>query len=585
MANQTAKTSEINEIKYHYSSNASLVVRGFKPDNWAPIWEEPAYTPRRLRVVCVGAGMGGLTLAHKIKHELKLEDTIDLVIYEKNPDVGGTWYENRYPGVACDVPAHLYDFLFELNPDWSRFYAPGHEIETYIKRAAEKHGLYDKIQFNSKLTEAIWDESSGKWRFRIEQDGAVKEDEAHVFINAGGILNKWKWPDIEGLHEFKGTLLHTANWDNTCDWTSKKVAIIGNGLSGIQCVPAMQPNAAKVVNYVRSPTWISLNLMSEYTKDRPNLEYSEEEKKGYREDPNLLFKLRKELEANATPAFFANMRNHPYQEGLAEACRSTMAIRLEGLPDMAEKLIPDFSPGCRRLTPGDGYIEAFRNDNCTMCWDGIEKVTPNGIQAAGKEEEFDMIVCASGFDTNFIPPWKLVGRNGATLTDRWRDSPEAFLSAQVDGMPNYFLINGPNCLIAHGPMPTAISWTCDYILRFVMKMSREDIKSLDVKKDAVDDFNVWAQEVLKRTVWSERCQSWYKNNRAEGQVTAVYSGSFLHMKDAFDNVGAEHFDITYNSNNRFRCLGNGTSVRDYADQAIDRAYYLDCWKPQYVKQE
>lgn len=153
-----------------------------------------------------------------------------------------------------------------------------------------------------------------------------------------------------------------------------------------------------------------------------------------------------------------------------------MAERLKGLPDIAEKLIPSFSPGCRRLTPGDGYIEAFRNDNCSMCWDRIERITPNGIKAAGKEEHFDIIICASGFDTNFIPPWKLVGRNGSTLTERWKESPEAFFSVQVDGMPNYFLINGPNCLIAHGPMPTAISWACDYILKLVKKIATEDIK-------------------------------------------------------------------------------------------------------------
>lgn len=179
---------------------------------------------------------------------------------------------------------------------------------------------------------------------------------------------------------------------------------------------------------------------------------------------------------SASPAFFANLKDHPFQDGLAAACRKTMEERLKDLPNLAEKLIPSFSPGCRRLTPGDGYIEAFKNDNCTMCWDGIEKITPNGIRAAGKEERYDIIVCASGFDTNFIPPWKLVGRNGATLAERWRDSPEAFLSVLVDGMPNYFLINGPNCLIAHGPMPTAISWTCDYILRLVKKISTEDIK-------------------------------------------------------------------------------------------------------------
>jgi len=145
-------------------------------------------TRRKLRMVCIGAGYSGLTLAHKIQHEQKLESNIDFTIYEKNPDVGGTWYENKYPGAACDIPSHAYTFLFEPNPDWSMFYSPAPEIQAYIKRTAEKYNLTKNVNFNSKVLETVWDQEAGKWRLKVEKDGKVVEDEADILVNGAGFL-------------------------------------------------------------------------------------------------------------------------------------------------------------------------------------------------------------------------------------------------------------------------------------------------------------------------------------------------------------------------------------------------------------
>lgn len=170
-------------------------------------------------------------------------------------------------------------------------------------------------------------------------------------------------------------------------------------------------------------------------------------------------------------------RDHPAQVGLQAACKQQMTERMKDTPELIEKMIPEFRPGCRRLTPGDGYLEAFKNDNCEMCWEPIDRITPTGIRTKdGKEEEFDMIVCATGFDTSFIPQWKFVGRNGAVLDERWKVNPDAFFSVQVDGFPNYFMFNGPNCVISHGSVLTQVSWTCDYILKWAKKIATEDIK-------------------------------------------------------------------------------------------------------------
>ncbi|KAL2007466.1 hypothetical protein VTN00DRAFT_8904 [Thermoascus crustaceus] len=557
-------------------SSAGLVAEGKTPQNWVPLKDEPAYSRRKLKIICVGAGYSGLTLAHKIKHELKLEDVIDFVIYEKNPEVGGTWFENRYPGVACDVPAHAYTFLFEPNPDWSHFYAPGPEIRAYIQRTVRKWNLDDRVQFNSKVLEAIWDEDSGKWKLKIEQNGAIKEDEAEIFVNGAGFLNKWKWPEIKGLENFKGKRMHTASWDESYDWTNKRVAVIGNGSSGIQCVSAMHSKVSKLVNYVRNPTWISINYCADKTKDGHNFAYTEEEKRRFREDPKAHFALRKDLEHSINGFFYGMIRDHPLQIGLTAISKQQMEERMKNLPDtsIAKRMIPEFRPGCRRLTPGDGYLEAFNNPNTRMCWEPIETITASGIKTAEGEEQFDMIVCATGFDTSFIPPWKFVGRDGAVLDKRWAENPEAFFAVQVDGMPNYFMFNGPNCPISHGSVLTQVSFTCDYILKWAKKIATEDIKSIDVKKEAVEDYNTWAQEFLKRTVWADPCRSWYKNGKKTGQVTGVYPGSILHFKDCLENMGSEHFNIRYNSNNRFRFLGNGTSLYEKNEQG-DFAYYME----------
>ncbi|GAB1726616.1 hypothetical protein NU195Hw_g8309t1 [Hortaea werneckii] len=546
-----------------------------RPSNWVPVKEEPLYSKRPLKIICIGAGFSGLTLAYKIKHEHKLDNIFDLVVYEKNAEVGGTWYENRYPGAACDIPAHAYTFPFEPNPDWSHFYAPAPEIETYIKRTTRKWNLDEKVQFNSKVLSAHWDQNNGKWNLELEQAGARKHESCDILVNACGFLNKWKWPaSIDGLFDFKGKLMHTANWDESYDWEGKRVAVIGNGSSGIQAVAAMAPKTTRLVNYVRNPTWVSINFLAQHAKDGHNFAYSEQDKQKFRENPEAFLEYRKALEGSVNAFFFGMHTGHPAADGLMAICKTQMKDRLEFAPELAEKLIPTFRPGCRRLSPGDGYLEAFRLDHADMCWDPIERITERGIKTTTGEEEFDLIVCATGFDTSFIPPFELVGHHGATLNERWAVDPDAFFSVQVDGFPNYFIFNGPNCVISHGSVLTNGGFVSDYILRWVIKLASEDIKSMDVKPESVSDFNVYTQEFLKRMAWADKCRSWYKNGKAEGAVTGTYGGSFLHFKTLMENLGAEHFNFTYNSANRFRFLGNGEAIGENQGMG-DMAYYMD----------
>jgi cation diffusion facilitator CzcD-associated flavoprotein CzcO len=185
---------------------------------------------------------------------------LSLTIYEKNPEIGGTWYENRYPGVACDVPAHVYIMLHEPNPEWSKFYAPGQEIERYLQRVADKYKIRRFMKFNHKCLGAVWNEETGKWRVEVEGPNGIIHDECDVLISATGILNNWKWPDIPGIDEFKGLKVHSAAWPDDIGLSGKNVAVIGNGSSAIQIIPQLQKVVNRLDAYARGSTWISPGL-------------------------------------------------------------------------------------------------------------------------------------------------------------------------------------------------------------------------------------------------------------------------------------------------------------------------------------
>ncbi|KAL4808131.1 hypothetical protein BDV18DRAFT_158247 [Aspergillus unguis] len=535
-----------------------------------------AFTPRKLRVVCIGAGISGLTVAYKLKHERPLE-YVDLAIYEKNPEVGGTWFENVYPGVGCDIPIHSYCFYFNPNPDFSECYAKGPEIQQYIVDTADKFGLREKIHFETKVVSSIWDEDKGKWRLKVQRGNQVLEDEADVLLNGSGILNNSTLPNIEGLDTFRGKLLHTAKWDPSYDWTDKKIAVIGNGSSALQVVPALQPKANKLVNFVRHATWVSTNLAGNITKDQQgtNFKYTEEEKHLYRNDPKAFLEYRKYIESAVNSVYTLMLSGSPENEFLYNLVNGVMRSRLAKNPHLIDKLIPSYEIGCRRLSPGDGYLEAMQEPNARFCFEPIIKITPAGILTEAGEEEFDLIVCATGYNTTFIPPWELVGRGGRTLSEEWKDIPQAYFSMCAAGMPNYFVFSGPNSPIGHGSVPAMLGWSADYMLDWVEKMAAEDIKSVVVKDDIVRDFNRYAAENLKRCVWSKGCTAWYSKKNKPGEnntVTAMYPGSALHYKEYIKTIRGEHFDIQYNTANPFKYLANGELEMER--NGGDLAYYL-----------
>ncbi|CAF1013358.1 unnamed protein product [Adineta steineri] len=513
-------------------------------------------------------------MAYKIQHQHKLGDTIEHVVYEKNSDIGGTWYENQYPGIRCDTPAHIYTFSWEPNPDWSSFYVSGREIHAYIKRTAAKYNLEKNIQLNSKVVSAEWNELDGKWHVRIEQKGKVIEDVSDILINGCGVLNNWQWPNIDGLKDFQGHLVHSARWKDGYNFEGKKVGLIGNGSSAIQILPQIQPIAADVTIFIRTPTWICPNFSAQYAgDDGKNFSYTNEQKAEFRSNPKKLLELRKSLEHDMNKFFVVYQKDSSEQASTRESVEQLMLKRLNGNKELATKLIPEWGVGCRRPTPGDGYLEAIIEKNVEVSISDIVCITKTGLLTIdGKHHTLDAIICATGFDVSFCPTWKLIGRNRADIAQLWETNPEGYFGIAAHGFPNYFIFVGPNYPVSHGSLLACIETSADYILKWIKKIQEENIHSIEVTKDAVDDYNTYTQEFMKRTVWTSGCRSWYKNHKIDGKIMAMYPGSVLHYKEMLDVLRGEDFAIKYNTVNRFTFMGNGFTKRETNDE--DLSYYL-----------
>jgi cation diffusion facilitator CzcD-associated flavoprotein CzcO len=381
----------------------------------------------------------------------------------------------------CDVPSQIYILLDIPNPEWPSFYATGGEIQDYLTRIKKQHNLDRDVRYNSRVAAVIWDGQQGKWRVEIQQGERTIHDDCDILINGSGVLNNWSWPDLKGLNSFKGYLCHSADykeWEKKTSFNGKRVAVIGNGSSAIQIVPEIGKVASRLTNIVRSPTWISAPFVEELSgAPGTNRPYTAEEKAEFRNNPAKHQKHIHDL---------AHAFNHFYEaliegsEANLEARRRTkelMEKRLEKHPELARKLIPEWSLGCRRLTPGIGYLEALCADNCDLLVGHIDAITETGIlMKDGTHLEFDATICATGFDVSFKPRWTMLGKNGKDLAAEWTGDAQAYYSLCVSGFPNHFMYNGPDGPVGHRSLSAAIDWEANYILKWVDKVAREGIK-------------------------------------------------------------------------------------------------------------
>lgn len=541
--------------------------------------DDVLFARKKLRVVCVGAGMSGLYMAHKLQVENRATTDydngwVDFQIYEKNPSVGGTWFENTYPGVACDVPAHVYVFSFESNPEWSQYFAGGGEIQKYVEKVTKKYDLDRHVQLSSKVIESTWDDEKSQWRLKIEQanpdDGSktIINDTCDVLLNGSGILNKWKWPDIKGLHDFSGDLLHSAKWDHSVDLEGKKILLIGNGSSAIQILPEIQSKAEKVFNVIRNPTWIQprsgIDLRDE------NRSYNKQDIENYKNHPEELEKFQKMVLDDFDHFTYCMLKMGPGQRDIQDEYTQVMKDRLHNNPELIQKFIPSYETGCRRLTPGFGYLEALQKPNVEPMFTSIKEVNSQGVVVYDKntkEErqlDVDVIIAATGFDVSFAPYWPIYGKNGTDLEKQWKDIPKAYLSVSVPNIPNYFIFNGPNFPASHGTIPLALAAETDYFYQWIDKISKEHIRQIEPKPEIVEQTWKFYQYRLKQSVFNADCTAWYKQTKEEGgNITAMYPGTMKHFEKLLEYIRPEDYNISYDHPDHiFYFFGSGRTAEE-----------------------
>ncbi|KAJ7150403.1 FAD/NAD-binding domain-containing protein [Mycena filopes] len=550
--------------------------------------------PRPMRIAVVGAGFSGIIAGIRF---LQRVPNIQLVIYEALPGMGGTWFANRYPGLACDIPAHCYQLTFHEKTDWTSFYATGAEIRAYLESVVDKYNLRPFIHLEHRLTQAVYREAAGKWDLTIQRprNGEVEEfeDSVDVLFTGIGALSRWKWPDIQGLDSFTGKLVHSAKWetgegdsnspweDTVQSWKDKRVGVIGVGSTAIQIVPTLQPKVKHLCNYVRGKTWISSPFLGDRAeqfgmgKEESNYKFSDKDKEDFK-NPAYYKEFRRDLESQLNSIHVVTLRGHPMQESGRAAFKEDMLRRLASKPAIAEHLIPDFAVGCRRLTPGPGYLEALCQDNVDFIPTEIKQILPTGIETVdGKFNELDIIVCATGFDTSFQLGFPIIGRGGVKLSDKYKPHPKVYLSVALDGFPNLFMAMGPNSAVGSGSLLIVIERQVDYAVKAALKLQREHLKSMEVKPEAVVDWDVYLEHHFAKTIFSERCRSWYKQGNEEGRVVALWPGSCLHAARALEHPRWEdyNYEPLDGQTNRFFWAGNGTTVAEETPGA-DKAWYL-----------
>lgn len=451
------------------------------------------------------------------------------------------------------------------------------------------------MAFQNRVIAAHWEEKTGQWRIEVEdiQTGQCKTDYCHFFVNAGGYLNNWKWPDIPGLHSFQGKLAHSASWPEDLDVAGKRVAVIGNGSSGIQIVPQLQPKASNLVACARNPTWVTAGFAQKHAgPNGTNYDYTDEQKTNFREQQHHYQNYRKGIEKELAARTPMLHKDSPEQAAAVKFSREEMKRRLGTESPLIEKLLPDFGVACRRPTPGTGYLEALTTPNTRVVTDAISEVVADGIKFInGETTPVDVIVCATGFDVSYRPRFPIVGRGGVDLRERWKDRPTSYLALAAADMPNYFMFQGPNSPVGHGSAMQIIEHSTKYMLKMIYKAQTEGYKAFAPRSDAIEDFVEHADEFMKRMIWSGQCKSWFKNGNVKVRLpgrcklantctgtldgpVSLHPGSRVHWFHALGQLRYEDWEWTTMRSNRFAYFGNGYSAWE-KDPAADTTWYLN----------
>lgn len=474
---------------------------------------------QEFKVVVAGAGIAGLFMAEKLKRA-----RIDFTVYEKADEVGGTWRDNTYPGLFVDVLSRQYEFPFQPNYDWSRKYAPGTEIQAYVKKVAADRGLRKFIRFNEEVIEARF--TNDRWHLKTAKGETILAD---VFVAATGFLHKPLYPNISGRESFAGPAFHSARWDHNIPYRGKKWGIIGGGASGIQITEALAWEGCDVTQFIRRAQWVHIRENPQSTlRERMLLRL-----------PFMYRRRQRQLWQTIIEADQWRLKPGPQREAMEREYKGYLNVIRD--PELRRKLTPDYHLGCTRIPKSDrNYYEAVQQPNVHLEFERIKRILPNGVELTdGKIRELDVLVYATGFDPHaYMRPMRVTGLNGTTIEEVWKNKIYSYGGVALPGFPNLFMLYGPFSPVNNVPVPLGLDQEIGYIMRLI-NIARRHKATVAPSVAATEKFLTRIGAAFAQTVWVG-CRNWYSD---QSGTPILWPLSQDAHKDFFDRVDVSDLEI------------------------------------------
>ena len=474
----------------------------------SPGWAQTGAQPT---IAIIGAGLSGIATVVK----LRKAGYTDITVYEKADRVGGTWRENTYPGLSCDVPSAWYSFTFALKANWSHRFSYGPEIQAYLERVAKDFKVNNVVQFNTPVTSLIWE--GAHWRLTTGEGDQYNYD---VVIAATGILHHPAYPNIEGLDSFEGASFHSSRWDHSVDYGNKRVGVIGTGSTAAQIVGKITDQVNEMFVFQRTPQWMT---------PLPQKKYSFAWKALLTLLPFLKKKSYDYYSKFLSQFAEASVGNKEIQNKVSAICRKNLERNVPDL-ELRKKLTPDYQAACKRLIFCSDFYPAISRDNAHLITEDIVRITPKGVETAdGNVHELDVLVLATGFNPSaFILPTEVTGENGRSLKEFWGSAPRAHRSVALPGFPNFWMIEGPTGPVGNLSLVTISEAQVDYVISMLDKMKAEGLASVTAKENAYETYNSAMVEAIDNTVWvTGGCDSWYIDESGKPNLYPWHPDRFL----------------------------------------------------------
>ena len=475
--------------------------------------------------IVIGAGISGIAAAHKMQQA----GYDNYIVLEKAERVGGTWRDNNYPGCGCDVPSALYSFSFAPSHQWSHLFAKQPEILSYLEGVVEQFNLKDKIQFKHELLSAKWDAQQQVWNLETSQ-GAYQ---AKTVIFSTGPITEPSLPKIKGIESFKGEMFHSARWNHDYDLKGKRIAVIGTGASAIQFIPQVQPLAKELVVFQRTAPWVL---------PKADMPLGNTAKALVERFPAIQQLWRGSVSQILNGINFG-LRHPNFLEPANYLSRQLLKLQIKD-DTLREAVTPNFSIGCKRLLFANNYYPALQQDNVTLVPHGLVEIDGNTVIAAnGERFEVDVILLGTGFEVAHPPIGQRVwDTDGVRLADRWKDSsPEAYLGASIEKVPNAFLVLGPNILVYDSFIGIAEA-QIQYIVDGLLQMKQQGLKQISIKPEVLRYHNVKLQANLHKTVFNAGgCSSYYLDQN--GRNFAAWPWSLTELKSRLQKLDLSRYDV------------------------------------------